>query len=61
MARCRRLAVFLGGAVITAWWNSFSSMWSQIDEAVDEKNGLLESSLDGDFAPHGDPANADWD
>lgn len=77
MGRFPSLVAFLCMSTIlsvisAAWWDQFLSMWEQVEAAVAQKyrsialghrelRHLVESTPDGDFAPGGDPANADWD
>ncbi len=61
MTKLPWLAKVLPAAVVAAWWMMFLGCWAFLDDAVDERNGHLEPTPDGDFAAGGDPVNADWD
>jgi len=61
MGRFPVLAAWLAVAVVTAWWEAFLFSWGRIDDAVDEKNGLIESDFAGDYEPATDYVNADVD
>lgn len=55
------LATYLTTGMVAYWWHAWMNFWADLEEAVAEKFRLVETDNNGDFAPTGDPANADWD